>query len=192
MNDPSAVVLILRRLMAPLERRLLSLASRSTLVLVDDSGTKQLVQITALASERGSKIQRLQSFGFTANPPPGCSGLLISIGGSRTHCLFIEGENGNRKKDLQTGESAQYNDFGDYILLDKDGNCRVHASTKVLIEAPEAELTGNCTVDGNLHVKGDIKGDGQITDASRSMQQIHDAFNPHTHGASGPPDTSIP
>jgi len=150
----SPIQQLIKTVMAPLERRILALASRATITLVDDTGVKQLVQITALNGER-DQAQRLQAYGFSSNPPLGCSGLRLCIGGSRTHVLFIEGEDGSRKNGLQAGETAQYNSVGSYILLDKDGNCRVHCGTKVLLDAPEAECTGNLTVDGNFTVKGD-------------------------------------
>ncbi|HVT35410.1 MAG TPA: hypothetical protein VHE37_07500, partial [Nevskiaceae bacterium] len=104
----------------------------------------------------------------------------------------------------EPGESASYNLWGDFIHLKQDGTVHLKARSKLLVEAPETEFTGNVTIDGNLHINGDTSGDGtghfdgaldsatSVSDPHRSMQDIHDAFNPHTHGASPGPSTSIP
>jgi phage baseplate assembly protein V len=222
MIDRLGLALLVQRITAPLARKIYTLATRATIVMVDDTGAKQLVQITALNGERLSGVERLQLFGFSGNPPAGCSGLAISIGGSRTHTLFLEGENGNRKSGLQPGESSHYNDFGDYTLLDKDGNYHIHASTKVFVDAPDCETTGNMKVGGNLvvvgdsHVQGneqvdgtigatgsisteaDLSAAGDVSDGDSSLADLRDwdAAHQHINGVdghlTGPPTVAPP
>ncbi len=187
----------------PLRGRIQAIAARATISRVDDSGAGQKVQITVLAGERLSNVLRLQSFGFTGNPPAGCTGLAISIGGSRTHVVLLGGEDATRKAEQEPGESSQYNQWGDFLWLKTDGTAHLKARLKALVEAPEAEFTGNVTVNGTLHVVGAITGDStaaitgalssatSVSDPSRSMQQLATAHNTHAHPA-GTPNTGTP
>ena len=105
----------------PLMRRLRALASRALIARVDDGGKLQQVQISVMAGERLDGVQRLQYFGHSAVPPAGSTCLLVSIAGSRTHCIVIGGEHESRPRDLEEGESQVYNSEGDHIWLKTSG-----------------------------------------------------------------------
>lgn len=190
----------LQRAMAPLMRRIRSLASRARLTRVDDSGLSQQVQITVLAGERLDQVVRLQNFGLSANPPAGSTALLVSIGGSRTHCVVLGADHASRPRDLLSGESQQYNEWGDYVYLQESGETLVKGRSKVICDAPLTHALGDVEIDGNLLVHGDITGLGNIeiagtgyvegafasatsvTDPDGDLAEMRSKYNSHRHG----------
>lgn len=157
---------ILKRLLAPLERRVRGLATRVRLTGTRDGGGLQLVSLEGLAGERLPNIVRLQQFGASGHAPKGSTGLLVAIGGARSSALLIALDHpGSRPTDLQEGEYRIYNAHGDYVHLAADGQMTLKARTKVLIDAPDAEFTGNVSIAGALAVAGDIDSASTVTGA---------------------------
>lgn len=183
--------------LAPIERRVRSMAARALITSVDDSQAVQKVQVSVLSGERLAEVLRLQGFGHTAVPPANCSALLLSLGGSRTRPVVLGADWLGRPKGLKAGESALYDAIEQIVLLRDDGTIYVKANSKVLVEAPEAEFTGNVKINGNLHIVGNTSGDGtghfalalssdtSVSDPNRSMQQLASTHNAHMHPISG-------
>lgn len=176
-----------QRVQQPLMRRIRAIASRATVGRVDDAGRLQAVQISVLAGERLDNVQRLQQFGHSGMPPAGSTCLLISIGGSRTHCVVIGGEDNSRPRDLASGESQLYNSTGDFVWLKTSGEMVLKAASSVTIDSPMATFTGDVHVQGELHVDGAISSDTSVADPSGSMQEMRSDYNPHTHPGGGAP-----
>lgn len=122
---------------------------------VDDAAKIQEVQLQALAGESLDRVQRLQNFGFSSNPPIGTEAILLSLGGVRNNSVIVATDNRNiRIKNLVSGESIVYTDDGTYIILKKAGQVEVKAATLLTIDVPETIIKGNVTIDQNLLVKG--------------------------------------
>lgn len=149
--------------MRPLDRRIRTLATRSTITRADDSELAQNVQVTALALERIPESNRVQMFGLTANPPAGSTALLISIGGSRTHCVVIGADHESRPRDLLPGEAQHYNQWGDFVYLQENGEAHVKARSKVFSDAPLTHALGDVEVDGDMLVHGNVVIEGDTT-----------------------------
>jgi len=176
-----------RSIMRPLEHRIRSIAAACTLTGVDDSTDLQNVQITLLAGERLSNAIRNQPFGLSANPPAGAVGLAISIGGSRTHTIVFGGEDASRPKNLPTGATQLYDASGNQVLLNNDGTILIKASSKVTVQAPDTECSGNLKVDGNLTVSGTgvvagaLSSETSVADPVSTMQAMRTIYNGHVH-----------
>ncbi|ROH88669.1 phage baseplate assembly protein V [Stagnimonas aquatica] len=193
----------LLRVLAPIQRRIRALAARTTVARAADAGASQRVQITVLAGERLDDVVRVQNFGLSANPPAGSTALLISIGGSRTHCVVIGADHESRPRDLAPGESQHYNQWGDCVYLQENGEALIKARAKVICDAPLTHVLGDAEIDGNLLVRGDITGLGNIavagtgyvegglesatsiTDPAGTMAEMRSVFNSHTQPVSG-------
>lgn len=165
------------------------MVSRAIVKLVGDDKKVQELQITLLDEEARAIVERFQQYGFTSVPFPEAEAIALSVGGSRSHMVVIAVDDRRyRKKDMEEGEVALYTDEGDYIILKRGRIIEVKAGEKLLVDAPEAEFTGN------VHVAGNITCDGDVSDKNGSMQEMRDTFNSHTHSGvqSGSSNTATP
>ena len=161
----NSVADIVDKMLAPLRRRVRMIATRVIITAVNDAGGVQLVQATGLNGERIPDVERLQQFGFSGHPPKGATGLMVCIGGSRSHPVVIAcDDRATRFVELQEGEAVMYAADGHSIVhLKMGGEIAVKATSKVLIDSPLLECTG------------------EIKDHTSTMQAMRDTFNAHTH-----------
>lgn len=158
-------------LTADMRARVQLMAVRALILIVKDGGDGQVAQIKALADEDHDDAESMSHYGFTSVPLGGAECVVLRISGNADHGVVIAtGDRRTRLKGLQGGEVALYTDEGDKIVL-KRGNeievtthkCTVNASvqavvtsplvkviasTKVLLDTPLTETTGNLTVGG--------------------------------------------
>lgn len=149
-------------------RRAMLNNSRGAINTVKDSGNIQIVQATLLDEEIRDKVERIQEFGFTSNPPADSDCVFVAIGGNRDHLIAIATDSRQyRKKSLEPGEVCIYDKKGSEIYLKKNGDIEIKPNGKVKII-------------GDLEVSGEIKQGTLLT-----------KFSTHTHptgtGPSGPP-----
>lgn len=187
----------MRGLIEGLARRISFLITKTLLVSLDDSGAIQKLVLDALKDERRSNVDRFQEFGFSSNPPAGAEVIMLSLGGSRSHNVAIASEHReSRPKNLSPGEAMIYNEAGDYVKLKADGTIEIKCSTKVRIDSPLVEMTGNLSVTGSISgasavitgavVAGSVAAatvtGGTVSDGSGSVGSLRTAYNSHTHG----------
>lgn len=173
----------------PLSRRVRLMVARAVLKLINDGPALQELQLQLLADEVRGRAERFQNYGFTSVPLPGAEAVAVSVGGSRSHLVVIAvDDRRHRLRDLEPGEVAIYTDQGDRIVIKRDGNILVHASTLVRVECPRTEFSGD------VHVEGSITCENDVSDANGSMQEVRDTYNGHTHGgvATGGGSTAVP
>jgi phage baseplate assembly protein V len=211
----------MNRLLAPLRTRLANMVGRAVVSLADDSAKLQLLQLAVLDGETRSACERFQQYGLTSHPFPGAEAVVLFVGGRRDHGLVVAVDDRRyRKAGLEEGEVALYTDEGDYVLLSRGRVVEVKAGTKVRVNAPAAEFTGNVTIAGALEVAGAvtakaslavagaataasvaatgaIAAGGTLSDSAGSMATMRTKYNAHTHtapsggGATGTPSQSM-
>ena len=141
--------------LAPLQRKVLLMLSRGIVARVDDTGGIKRFQGKVIAGEVLDDIEVFQEYGFSSRPPRGSEFIMASVGGNREHAVAIATMNRNlRVKNLKEGETVIFDKDGNYVYLKENGNIEVKASTKVKVDAPESEFTGNVLIKGNLTVEG--------------------------------------
>ena len=163
-------------------------AFRGALTRVNSAPAVQLVQVDGVAGEQLQDNELMQNFGFTSNPPPGTMVVVLPVGGNTAHGIVIACEHGQyRLKGLLPGETAIYNQWGDYCVLKaghmaeiSTGMLTVKASSKVRCETPEFECTGT------IKDKCDLP-DGRTMDAMRLTYNLHIHTDPQG-GSVGTPD----
>jgi phage baseplate assembly protein V len=184
----------LHRATQPLRAAIRMMVARVVVLLVDDAPKLQGLQVSVLADETREGVERFQQYGFTSHPLPGAEGIAVGVSGSRDHLVVLAVDDRRyRLKSLQAGEVAIYTDEGDKIVLKRGGVIELTSATKVSIVAPLVETTGHLQVAGNISSGGNITAAGDVADqgGAKTMAGMRAAYNPHTHGASPPPGTSM-
>ncbi|WP_269471107.1 phage baseplate assembly protein V [Sulfuriflexus mobilis] len=172
---------MLQKLLAPLRRRIRMIVSRAVVTLVDDSLKMQSIQVQAFSGEVLDDIERFQQYGFTSVPHPGAEGIMLSVGGNRSHGVLVSVDDRRyRLKGLEGGEVALYTDEGDHIILKRGkvmemntDTLLIKAATKVRMETPLLETTHDII-------------DREALGNTNSVNGMRDIFDNHTHpGDSG-------
>tara|TARA_B100000686_G_scaffold76577_1_gene82482 strand:+ start:376 stop:909 length:534 start_codon:yes stop_codon:yes gene_type:complete len=167
----------IKKVAAPLKRRIMLLINRGVLKGLVDSAKRQYIQLSGFAGETKDNVERVQEYGFTSHPHTGAQVIFISLAGNRDHPVAIAADDPRyRYKGLAPGEVAIYTDEGDVIHLKRGGTVLVKAATKVRIE-------------GDLEVTGEIK-DRCDTDG-KTMKIMRTTYNGHTHDGDSGGTTSV-
>lgn len=125
------------------KHRIAGMIGRCILSAIDDGRKIQSVQAEALEGEIYDNVERFQNYGFTSHPHAGCEGLMIYVGGLRSHGICIAADDRRyRKTDLQAGEVALYDDLGQAVYLTRDG-ILIYSDLKVTIAAPSVDVTAD-------------------------------------------------
>ena len=157
------------------------LAFRGVVNLVNAAGSVQMVQLEGLKDENLQGIEMFQQFGVTSNPPKGTMAIILPLSGKTGTSVVIATEHGDyRLKNLESGEAALYNQWGDCVVLKKNRRMQLISSVGVDIDAPETTTSGDLKVAGNIVAQGDVSDHG-----NKSMAQMRTVFNTHTQAVSG-------
>lgn len=172
-------------------QRLMHMLLPGRVTLTDDTGPVQTAQADfGPKGPDGSlrvfdKLPILGLFGFASRPPRTSEVLAIFFEGDPTKGAVIgHNHQPSRLKNLGEGDAALFDVRGAYVWLTPDGlvidaatkhvriqnadTVTVVASSKVRIEAPKAECTGDLVA--------------KCDDASPiSLTALHDAYNAHLH-----------
>ncbi len=179
----------LARILAPLRRRIATLLARGVVMLVDDSGGRQRLQLKIMAGEVVRDVEHFQPFGFFSVPmPPDANGapepVIGHIGGSKSHAVvLVVSDRRYRQKDEAPGTAGIVSSGGALVRCLPDGSIEIKAALGVTIDAPSVTFTGDVDIDGSLAVVGDI------TAASVTAADIETdagiSVGSHVHGENG-------
>lgn len=173
---------VLQRALRPLAQRLQLMIGRAVVLLVDDGPQLQELQVALLADEVRDKAERFQQYGFTSRPLPGAEAVAVSVAGSRDHVVVIAVDDRRyRLRALQPGEVAIYTDEGDRIVIKRGGTIEVRAATKVVLDTPLVQCTGDVEVAGTVTAAVDVLG------GSKSLKT-----HKHTGVSTGSAQTGAP
>jgi phage baseplate assembly protein V len=137
-------------------------------------GNTATAKVEFLEGEVFDGIEMPHQFGHQSSPPIGSEVLAIFLGGNRDHGSIIATFNkAHSKTDLAEGEAALFSQSGSTVLIKADGSIHLTPSG------------GTVYITGNLVVSEDV------SDQNGSMQEMRDAYNPHTHGAGPAPDPQM-
>jgi phage baseplate assembly protein V len=166
---------VFTRLAKPLKDRIANMVARAVVQLVSDAGKLQVVQLGVLADETREKVERFQEYGFTSVPLAGAEAVVLFVGGRRDHGLVIAVDDRRyRKKDLQPGEVALYNQAGPFVLLKSD---------RVIVDGVELRLGSDAA--------SNFVALANLVDAR--LAAIRTAFNAHIHaGGTISGNTAVP
>ena len=163
----------LGRWIQPLKRRVLLMVARGVLDLLDEQNGKLLAQVKLLDQQVRARLEVLQHYGFASRPLAGAELAVMFVGGNRHHGLVIASDDKRyRLRGMAGGEVALYTDEGDVVHLKRGGEIHIEARTRVRIDSPRLECTGEII--------------DRIDSGGRSMSAMRAVYNGHTHpGDSG-------
>ena len=126
----------IKKLTQPVAQRAALAVARCVLRLVNDALPLQTAQIDVLSGETRDKVERVQEYGFTSVPLPGCRGIAVFIGGDRASGAIVATDDSNyRPKGLNAGEVEIYTNNGDFVHLKQSRETEMNSLTLV-INAP--------------------------------------------------------
>lgn len=152
------VVDVIRKMMAPLQRRVRLMVGRGVVELIRDDTNLQTVQMTLLSEETKDQLQRFQQYGLTSVPFSQAEGVVLFVGGNRSNGIVINVDDRRyRLAGLTEGEVALYDDQGNKVHLQRNGLISIEAADKVQVTAasevsidggvgsPAGVVQGQCT-----------------------------------------------
>lgn len=140
--NASAFRRALRDSVAPVTRQLRRLVNRGLLRRVSYDEKIRLLQIQGEGGQVLSGIEHLEPFGFTSHPLPGAEPIAVALNGNGSHTIVILVNDQRYRLVLEEGESAVYNQHGDYVHIKADRSIAVKAATRVYADTPEVYCTG--------------------------------------------------
>lgn len=169
----------LRRVVDPLQRKLRMLAGRAVIRLMSDAVT---AQVEGLADEVRDAAEVFQQYGHRSMPLAGAEGIVLALGGNRDHTVVIcVGDRRYHIVALADGEVVMEDYLGKFVHLKADGSILVKADTKVRIDAPLLECTGE--------IRDLCDGGGYTMSAMRAKHNAHThPENNIPHQSTNPPD----
>ena len=167
MVSAADVVRIVRKVVAPIERRTRLTVSRAVVALVDDARKMQEVQVGLLIDETRD-AEHFQPFGLTGVPPKDSEGVFLAVGGNRDHGIVVcVSDRSKRPTGLQPGEAGLYNVEGLKVLCELGG--KVYVGVK-----EDAELVAHAA-----------KVDARCAAIESKLNSLIGKFNNHTHASAG-------
>lgn len=166
-----------RAMLAPIRRRIAMMAARAVVRLVNDTEGRQRLQVEILKGELRDGVERVQDYGFTSHPLPGCDAVILCGGGAREQSIAVVVDDRRYRLKLQPGEVAMYDDLGNAVKLLRD---KVHivATQEVHVEAPTVRVAATTAIiDADaLTVNADTTFNGTVTANGKRIDDTH------THG----------
>lgn len=123
-------------------RRAMNMIVRGIVTLVDDSKKLQSVQVEMLDGELSDEAERFQQYGFSSVPFEEAEAIILHPAGTRSHAIVIAvDDRRHRPTGLEPGESALYDDQGQYVHIYRD-RIEINSPLKIVVNAPVVEVTG--------------------------------------------------
>jgi phage baseplate assembly protein V len=170
-----------KKLISPISMTARMATARGSVERVRDNSKIQTVQITLLDEEVRDRVERLQNYGLSSNPPEGSDAAVIFIGGNRDHGIIIAVDSREyRKKNLAPGEVCIYDKNGSEILLSSGRKIEIKSDLGL-----EVTINGiKTTIDSSgIVTQGDISDNLGTLDALRQrVTELEQRYNIHAHG----------
>jgi phage gp45-like len=140
----------------------------------DDTGPVHRVQVRGFPNETIDAMPVLQIYGLASHAMAGTDVMAMFASGDRSNGVIVAtGNQQYRLRNLAAGEVALYTDEGDKVVLSRGRIVAVTCGTKVHIDCPLVEMTGDLHVTGEV-VRGFGTGD-QVTLGQHRHTQPSDA-----------------
>lgn len=177
----SAIERMLKRMLAPVKRRVSLMVTRAIINLIDDSDGMQLVQLDRLSDVTSDEAEHFQPFGLSSHPPKESEAIGLAVGGDQDHIVAICAQHrDHRPTNLNEGETKIYSAHGNTLLLDSNGNIIVENSSgaRVALNGETVHLAEDPASD---YVALATKADLRSATIETALNLFISAYNAHTH-----------
>lgn len=159
---------ILRKFIAPFDRKIKLMIRRCVLKLLTDEKPGQVVQITMYDGECRDEVERVQDYGISTYPLPGAIGVVGCLCGDNAYPVVLKMENREyRPTNLQKGDVIIYTDKnkneGHCLRLESDGR-------KIIIKCKDLKIDADNNIEINAGGKIDITAAGDITQQGANIR----------------------
>jgi len=132
----------------------MNMVGRVVIKSLNDTTGLQRLKIEVLNDEVMEDVQRVQEYGFASSPKAGSEGVVLFLGGDKSHGVVIATDDRRYRLKVTDGKVALYDDEGQYVYIKTGGIVEVKANTKVLATTPLFETSADAHIIGNLSVGG--------------------------------------
>lgn len=155
------------RELAPVRRRLRSMANRAQVTGVVENLQRQNLQLQVENEESGDDIERFQNYGITSYPPVGSEAVVVALRGCLADRVAVAVEKKDLRPKGEPNDVIVYHAEGHQIRLTSNGKIIVTA-TDVIFNASNSFriISPENIIQGPLHVTGGISTDLGIFAAS--------------------------
>ena len=153
-------------------RKLRNLIDRGVLNRVSYDGRVRMMQVSPRENLTLDGLEHIEPYGFTSHPLPGCEVIVASLGGNRGRALVLTAHDARHQIVIAEGETAVFTHLGEKVHLRQDNSILVKAGTRVLLDTPLTQLTGDLDVGGSITCDGTIDSAGDQT-AGGVSQMFH-------------------
>jgi len=134
--------------------RLQAIVARARMLLFDDSGPVQVVQVRLIGDEVKDKVPRVAEYGFVSMPPDGADAIVLFLAGERSSGVIIATNHQTfRMRNLATGEVAIHDDKGRFVLLGAAG-IHVQGNADPILAETTSTITAQAGGDVNVTSTG--------------------------------------
>lgn len=144
-----------KRLIRPITNKIFLLLARAVLELVDNDESTQKIQVTALADETITGMERFQEYGFETYPKTGAEVFVAFLNGNRDHGIAIcTHDSRYRPTDLDEGDVCIYTyrdkTFNHRILL------KANRDIEIICKDLNIQATGDISIasTGKMELSG--------------------------------------
>lgn len=143
------------------------------------------IQARVLDEEPLPNIARVEPYGFSYRPKPGCETYLFFPGGDRSYGIALVIGDKRYQMELEEGECGIHDDEGNWVHIKRGGIIEAKAATKVMASTPLVETTGDLHVGGQLRVAGGAAITGPFTVNDKNCSETHTHTCPQCGQTSG-------
>ncbi|ELL9332596.1 phage baseplate assembly protein V [Vibrio fluvialis] len=180
------------RQLAPVRRRLQSMASRGLVTSVSEDTQRQKLQLVLESNESGDNIERFQDYGFSSFPPKNSEAVVMALNGCAAKRVAVAVEKKELRPKGEQDDVFIYHADGHFIRLTKDrkliisvAEAILEATTSFTIISPETfiqgplHVTGGISTDLGIFATGGITSQGTIAGADLTAGNI--SYLGHKH-----------
>ena len=121
--------------------------------------------VILLGGEKHSAVRLMQHYGFASVPGDGAEAVALFVGGARDNGVVVSTQGpASQIPKLEKGESCLFSQYGQSIIMKKDGSVQVFAASgkdivfnNRLVAKQDISCDKNVKAGGNVSAQGDVK-----------------------------------